>query len=704
MSAVRSAWRSVPALLVSLCVLAACLLSGVVLRNPLEWFRLLPYGLTELCKRATFLPAIYVALPQFALLIVVLLLLGMLLGLVSTRVICAWDAPRHEPRSSDLASSATYELASAAHWPRRLLVAVLVANLALWICLWAEWYRPVFLPLWGLGLVLMAVAWARLGREPGASLASPFSTTETIGLLVWSLAFALYAGFLGTSWRYAWASDELVYFSLGRRLYSGEAMNAFSPAGAFGYHPVLGSIWVSWFMRLLGPTVLAWRLSSAVAVGLAIPALYLFVREIVSRRAAVVAAVLFAANHTIFTFALKGFNNGHAFAPTFWALATWCLAVRRRSGALMFVAGVATGLGFYVYYTARLTLAFLLLAFAFVLPWKDWRQTLSWAASYAAGFAFTVIPLLLSGTDFIELMVRETSLRGSDHLATSWVGVLWEKAFGSAALVKWQWAILEPLFSERVERFVSGSFLDPWSASLSLVGIGWLLVRGWRGRVLPWLLGCTFLTMLIAGVLAKYDIPPLTRMAYVVPFHVIFAALAIDVLASAWIALPLGRTAGLAIAAGFALLSVAANQYRLLVETPQRDSVDPHGLVVKLAQTSSPQMHFYYVVPEPHEPEPYFLMADIYGYAERAHWLRPSTLIEASEELQAPAMIVFARMYPASLDPLIELVRRRYPEHEEHVVRSAAGTNEVVAIVVQSQSASDRSRPTPEPTSADRGH
>lgn len=641
----------------------------------------------ELAKRFNFFDGIYPQYPQIALLMIVLIVVGCVLASATASVRCAWDDSWDGLNAGKDARFPERETAGNGPpvqrpWINAAVLALYAGQIGLWLSLWNRRYSPVFLPLWAAGLAAFALAWRVPDRRVGARWEWPFSRREALGLLTLCGVFTVYASSLSTSWRYAWAPDEMPFFDFGKRLAAGEAMNAFSPHGPFGYHPVLGSLWVAWFMRIFGPAAFAWRLSSVVAVAVAIPGLYLFVREIVGRRAAALVAILFAANHYVITFALKGFNNGHVFAPTFWALALWCLGVRWRSQAVFYLAGVATGFGFYTYYTARLTLGFSGLAFLCVLPWSSWRQTIRWAAAYVFGLLVTVVPLVVSGTDFIGYMLRETAMYDPSAPTEGWLSLFWGATFGPAAWRKWQWVLLEPFYSTRTERFVYGSQLDSFTSSFALVGVTWAVVRGWRSRLLPWLVACTAAVGLIAGVLAKYDLPPFTRMILVVPFYLIFTSVALHVVAASTSATRLGRLGAGVLTLGVLLASITINQHRLLVVAPRQIAVDPHGLLVELAQTSPPDVHFYYVVPAGYGAETQFMLAELYGYTDRAHLLPAADLRAHRESLTFPATFVFDRSYEQGLDELVDLLRARYPHHGVRVLGGDPDHSDVVAVDV----------------------
>lgn len=670
--------RRFAAVVVSVAVAAFCAWTGYVLADPEPVFQTLTLMYSDAAQSVNFLYGIYPQFPHFALLLLGLVVAGGLLAALGGEVRLAWD----DIWNGLAASPASTPARPVTDWLRPALLLLYLVQAGLWFCLWREVYFAALLPIWAIGQLGFVLVWRAADRAAGHRATRLFSGREVLCLFGLCLAFSVYAGSLSTDAHYAWASDEIPFFTLARQIAAAGTANPFSPHGAFGYHPVMASLWMAWFMRLLGPSVFAWRLSSVVAVALGIPAIYLFARETIGRRGAVAASVLFAAGHYVITFALKGFNNGHVIAPTFWALGLWVAALRQRSSMLMYLAGVASGLGFYSYYTSRLTLGFLGVAFLFAVPWSRRQETMRWAGVYLLGVLVTVAPLLVSTSDFLGPMVRETALREAGNAGGGPLAALWTAVAGPAALRKWQWLILDPFYSVRSERFVYGSFTDAWTACFALVGLVWALLRGWRRRQPVWLVACTFAVALVAGILAKYELPPYTRMLLLVPFLTVAAGLAVQVITEAWGGSRFGRVAGTLFIATLLLLATVVNQYRLRITGPQMMGIDPHGLMVQLAQTTPSDRQFYYVVPPPHGGDAQLLLADVYGYADRAHLLSATTFEAQEEELSFPAVLVFAQMFDKPVDDLVRLARDRYPDHTLRVLRDERGVNEVIAVEI----------------------
>ena len=109
------------------------------------------------------------------------------------------------------------------------------------------------------------------------------------------LATALCCSYDSLSWKYSFGGDELGFWTFASGLARGRVINVFSSIeGVAGYHPVLSSLYQSYFMRVFGVNVFAWHLSSIVAAALTLPVFYLFLREIIGVRAAVAGVILLA--------------------------------------------------------------------------------------------------------------------------------------------------------------------------------------------------------------------------------------------------------------------------------------------------------------------------------------------------------------------------------------------------------------------------
>jgi len=177
-----------------------------------------------------------------------------------------------------------------------------------------------------------------------------------------------------------------LYFD-NREFFDGKATNAEEPL----FHYLLAPS-----IAILGPTVLALRLVSALVGVLTVGVFYGMVRAIWDRRMALFSALPLALLRWHVHFSRTVFRT--VLVPLFACLFFWLWwrGVERKSRALLILAGIVLGLGFYTYFAFQLVVP-VWLCFGFVRWWreKDRRRDLLAGLIWPAVAALVVLlPLM----------------------------------------------------------------------------------------------------------------------------------------------------------------------------------------------------------------------------------------------------------------------------------------------------------------------
>lgn len=670
-------WSSLGRLLAGVTVFACvtiCAAAAVALWDPERFLFDRPLGLSrQQLEAVNFLSHAYAVRPELAWVLWWVIAAGIALAAVSSGGIrFAWDMPAPEFRVAGRVSRGTSAPALLLFWiVSAALIALLLAQVYIWVSLARNEYLPIFFPVWLAGIAALSYPFWRLNRAEGVRFEFPFGAGECAFLTAAVAAFTAYCCVDLMSWRYSFMGDELGFWTFAGLLAEGRVFNVFSSSeGVAGYHPVMCSVYQALFLRVFGTNAFAWHLSSVAAAALSLPVFYLFLREWLGVRAAAAGTLLLAGNHYLLAYAHNGLNNVQVLFPALLALSLWLWGARRGDWVALYGAGVATGLGFYTYYSSRLALAFLLLAFFLVPVAVTGRKRLHWLLAYVFAFCLTAMPLVAAPGDFLGWMLEQSAIGSSDtggagQVATRVAGAL----LSEGARAKWEASWIDPFYSPRLGRFMVGSWVDSLTAAFALLGIVWAALRWFRHRILLWLLGCYLGAVLAVAVLSQYAAPPDTRMLFLVPFYIAFAVLALEVL---WqecsLRRLLPRRARLVCVGAIVAVALAANQYRHLVVAPQRYHLHPFGLVVKVAQTSPSDRHFYFVAPPQYWVEMVKGLADMYGFGDRLEIMRTDELPARLDEVRRPAAFLFANMFPERMEEEVALVRRRFGNSAEAVV------------------------------------
>ena len=215
--------------------------------------------------------------------------------------------------------------------------------------------------------------------------------------------------------------DEGSFWETGRAIATGEFKPAFFDFGVYTF-PVASSIFQGWVMRLFGINIWGWRFASVLAGTLTIIPLYLLAREWFDRRVAIVAALIMVSSPYYLSFARMGYNNSQALFPVVLSMYFWSLGYRRNSTLYYWLAGFASGLGFFTYPAAWLGLITIIIIMILLTAIRqiNFRQASFVTAVFLSASALTAGPRLVYGASsqnaeplFYKLV--ETSFINSFH-------------------------------------------------------------------------------------------------------------------------------------------------------------------------------------------------------------------------------------------------------------------------------------------------
>ena len=318
------------------------------------------------------------------------------------------------------------------------------------------------LPLWYVALGGFLALFVSAPRLPRVSRARMLDAAIALGL---AAAFiALNARDLN-DWYYSALGDEYAFYSLATEIMEGGILRPFSQEGVYNSHPYMSSLHQAAFMWLFEGSNFWWRFSSVFIGALAIPAVYIAGYVLHGRRAAIIAALLLMCSHYVFGITHHGDNRTEALAITTWAIALFALGMRRGSPPLLYAAGVAAGYGFYTFYAGRLAGPVILLFALTILAPRDMRRL--WPV--ALGAVAAALPTLLLEREALFTRMLGQVAGGYDADIT---GPLGERVVGNIVNNG-------AAFSHNpvIHTYVSGALLDPISAYIAALGVGFALGR-----------------------------------------------------------------------------------------------------------------------------------------------------------------------------------------------------------------------------------
>ncbi|MFZ5820908.1 MAG: glycosyltransferase family 39 protein [Chloroflexota bacterium] len=281
-------------------------------------------------------------------------------------------------------------------WPWVLVGAGLYTVLLLRLNV--ESFRSFHAPVWLASLALFAIAVAVWDLRRGVDLSPQVNRTD----LLWIIGL-LFGGLVVGAYRLQGLPDGLIgdegnFWGIARDIAIGEFKPSVFAVGVYTF-PVFSSILPAWFIRLFGVSLWGWRLSSVLTGLLTVPPLYLLMREMFNRKLAVASAIVLVASPYFIAFSRLGYNNIQALFVTALALYWLYLGLHRKSSLYLYLAGCAAGLGFYVYFAARMgvVIALLFIFLAWVGRRLKFREAAQAVLLLLVGFALFVAPHILYG-------------------------------------------------------------------------------------------------------------------------------------------------------------------------------------------------------------------------------------------------------------------------------------------------------------------
>ena len=319
-----------------------------------------------------------------------------------------------------------------------------------------------------------------------------------VGVFVWLNTYDL------TSWRYSAIGDEYAFYNFARELAEDGLQRPFDLDGVYGkINPVMSSIYPASVMWLLGIGNYSWKLSLIISIAITIPGMYILGHIVAGRTGAIVSSVIFAFSHYIFAFMHIGYPNSDVLPIVVWSVVLFLLGLRRGSLLLIYASGLLAGFGLLFNIVAR---AAMIVIFLYALSQLDIRRRLVSLWPWALGVCLTVLPLFLVNGIEVFTSVPDRIVSPSSQHASEYEGIP-ERILANAVQ-----NLLAFNYNSRVSHYVSGSLLDPISAALALLGLGYCLgtIRKASSR-LPLVVFAVIATG--TALLSPYPYVPITRMS-----------------------------------------------------------------------------------------------------------------------------------------------------------------------------------------------
>ncbi len=285
-------------------------------------------------------------------------------------------------------------------------------------------------------------------------------------------------------------------------------------------------------LTLFGATPFALRLIPAIGGVLAVPAIYLFARQIAGKRVALIAAFLIACSHTHVQFsrtAAVGYIQSTWLVPL--ELYFLLSGLTKRSSWRTALAGILLAIHFSIYLTAQivvaLVLVYMIIAFLFFRQWLKaaGRQV----AAFWGGLGIVILPEAVYAAWHPAEFFARLNMEGT--FQSGWLAQTMAQTGHSAIYIlaeRVAHAFMSLIYYPAIDFYGSPiPMLTLVSAALFLVGLG---ISLWRTRSVEYLLLNGYFWALTVAI-GVFAIPPTAdsyRMLMTLPAAMLMAAIGLD--------------------------------------------------------------------------------------------------------------------------------------------------------------------------------
>lgn len=223
-------------------------------------------------------------------------------------------------------------------------------------------YSPWMLVCWVISVLIFVTGIAIWDQRRGTNLSPGLTRRDVLwilGLITLGLVIGVY--------RLQGLPDSLVgddgnFWTAARDIATGAFKPPIFAVGVYSF-PVLSSYIQAWILKVFGITFWGWRFGSVLSGVFTILPLYLLARAAFNRKVAIISAFALIFSPYFLSFSRLGYISIQALFITTLALYWLYIGLIQDSYLYLFLAGCASGLGFYTFFSARIAL---LIGIAFI--------------------------------------------------------------------------------------------------------------------------------------------------------------------------------------------------------------------------------------------------------------------------------------------------------------------------------------------------
>lgn len=396
-----------------------------------------------------------------------------------------------------------------------------------------------------------------------------------------SFGFILLMSFDINSWYYSAIGDEYGGFYFARSIFLNNIPLSIIPSNTttsifsqIGFSPVSFSLYQALVMKIFGLNHAGWVMSSILIVVFTFWFFYLYVKDLFGSTVAFLSLFILASSHYLWAFSHLAYWNVNAIFPLVASFFFFFRGFKQKRWIFFFLAGIFSALGFYSFYSSRVTIFFLTLFLVFNFR-KSLHQKTNIVLFYIGFFILFIPFILVNKTEIIRQMLLHSMIGSNNYADNQRIYLFYDNLVNSfGAFYK----------GFVVQHFVSGPLVD--SVTITLFSLGLIMFLFSIKKyyfIIIWLLT----SFIIAGGLSEYTTISVTRLLFLLPIISLMAGYCLN---KFYQILKKKCPPYVSVSVTIVILTIIflLNIYRFYIITPKKMDITPEAITIGALQNILP--------------------------------------------------------------------------------------------------------------------
>lgn len=341
------------------------------------------------------------------------------------------------------------------------------------------------------------------------------SHPEYIILLITTCISLLYFAWGINSWKFSLVGDEWPFYTFAKEISEKNFLiNPFSFNGVYHEQSILASLYQALFLKILGYSNFAWRLSNIVLIIPITIFFYMWIKKTFGPKVALLSTVILQSSFYLSNYFKIGTVQHQSFTLFIVSLYLACTCSRNPTKKNIVFLGLALGISFYIYLGPLFPL--ILLPYLLSLLRRSYKKS-----KLMSTLIYLLVPYIIL---LLPLLFSLEQLNGPLHKTVT--AREYQNNFQILINIFHNFLLFYKNYDYLYNHFVAGPYLDIVSQILAFIGTI-IAITNARKKEYLFLLLLYVLTCIIIGATSPYSYAPTNRGIFFLPFGFAFAGIAL---------------------------------------------------------------------------------------------------------------------------------------------------------------------------------